>query len=119
MSAAERPFVSLGVPLARGAVEPADARGWRGVRFDARGDGGAYRLIIPTRAPRDAAHFHAPFSASPQWQTVRIDFAALEQAETARPAPWTGADLLMLTFEIARPPGELGWLELDNIRFYK
>jgi hypothetical protein len=119
MSAAERPFVSVSVPLARGAVEPADARGWRGVRFDARGDGGAYRLIIPTRAPRDAAHFHAPFNASPKWQTVRIDFAALKQAEAARPAPWTGTDLLMLTFEIARPPGELGWLELDNVRFYK
>jgi len=24
----------------------------------------------------------------------------------------------MLSFEIARPGGRFGWLELDNIRFY-
>lgn len=31
---------------------------------------------------------------------------------------WTGTDMLMLTFEIARPEGEQVWLELDNVRFY-
>jgi len=119
MSSAERPFVRVQVPLTRGAVEPADARPWRGVRFDARGDGGAYRLVVPTYAVRDSAYFRTDFTAAPSWKTVRVDFASLKQPETRTPAAWTGADLLMLSFEIARPPGQFGWLEIDNVRFYK
>lgn len=119
MSSAARPFVRVQVPLTRGAVEPADARPWRGLRFDVRGDGGPYRLIVPTRGVRDAAYFETSFKAGPAWRTVRVDFASLRQAETKAPAAWTGADLLMLSFEIARAPGEFSWLELDNIRFYK
>ena len=119
MSVAERPFARLTVPLTPGAVEPADARRSRGVRFDVRGDGGAYALIVPTRGVRDAAYFRAPFTAGPRWRTLRIDFASLRQEETDRLVAWTGADLLMLTFEVARPPGETGWLEIDNVRFYR
>lgn len=119
MSSAERPFVRVQVPLTRGAVEPADARPWRGVRFDARGDGGAYRLVVPTYTVRDSAYFQTDFAAAPSWKTVRIDFASLKQPETKTPAAWTGADLLMLSFEIARPPGQFGWLEIDNVRFYR
>jgi len=119
MSSAARPFVRVQVPLTRGAVEPADARAWRGVRFDVRGDGGPYRLIVPTRGVRDSAYFQTSFTAAPAWAKVSVDFASLRQAETKAPAAWTGADLLMLSFEIARAPGEFGWLELDNIRFYK
>lgn len=119
MSNASRPYVRASVPLAPGAVEPADLRGFRGVRFDARGDGSNYRLIIPTRAVRDSAYFQTDFQAGAKWQTVRIDFAALKQEQTNKPVAWTGSDLLMLTFEVARPPGSSGWLELDNISFYK
>jgi len=119
MSSAARPFVRVQVPLTRGAVEPGDARAWRGVRFDVRGDGGPYRLVVPTYGVRDTAYFQTEFTAAPAWRTVRVDFASLKQPETKAPAAWTGADLLMLSFEIARPPGEFGWLELDNIRFYK
>ncbi len=119
MSSAARPFVRVQVPLTRGAVEPGDARAWRGVRFDVRGDGGPYRLIVPTYGVRDSDYFQTSFTAAPAWRTVRVDFASLRQSETKAPAAWTGADLLMLSFEIARAPGEFGWLELDNIRFYR
>jgi len=113
-----RPFVTVSVPLSRGAVEPVDARAFRGVRFEARGEG-SYRLLIPTREVRDFAYYRAPFKAGGRWETVSIDFSSLKQEAGRAIAPWTGADLLMLTFEIARPPGEVGWLELDNLRFYK
>ena len=124
MSQAEAPFVRVNVPLTRGAVVPADLRTFRGIRFDARGEG-SYKLIIPTRAARDGAYHRAIFEAAPRWKTVKIDFASLKHAranqtsEQERLATWTGADALMLTFEIERAPGEIGWLELDNIRFYK
>jgi imidazolonepropionase-like amidohydrolase len=120
MSTAERPYARVSVPLTRGAVEPADARGWRGVRFDVRGDGGEYLLVVPTRSARDSNFFQSTFNARPEWRTVRIDFSSLKRQRPAEtPAAWTGADLLMLTFEAARPPGSIAWLELDNIRFYR
>jgi imidazolonepropionase-like amidohydrolase len=117
MSVQSRPFVRLNVPLSRGAIEPVDVRGFRGVRFDVRGEGD-YRLIVPTREVRStAAYFQAPFKANAKWETVSLEFSALK-AGTAS-ANWTGEDVLMLSFEIARKAGEVGWLELDNIRFYK
>jgi len=120
MSEKERSFGRLNIPLSKGAVEPVDASQFRGVRFDARGDGD-YRLIIPTYNLRFAsASYYAMFRAAPQWQTVSIDFPALNQPEGARAqAQWTGRDLLMLSFEIARNAGEFGWLEIDNVRFYR
>ncbi len=116
MSEKDRPFGRINIPLSKGAIEPVDAREFRGVRFEVRGEGD-YRLIIPTYNVRSASsNFSAPFKGSPQWQTVSIDFASFSGRTQAS---WTGADLLMLSFEIARPAGAFGWLELDNLRFYK
>jgi imidazolonepropionase-like amidohydrolase len=118
LSDKERPYLRVSIPLSRGAIEPVDARGFRGVRFDARGEG-EYKLIVPTANVRDAAHFQASFKVAAQWQTISLDFAALKQANARMPVQWTGRDLLMLSFEVARPAGSFGWLELDNLRFYK
>lgn len=118
MAEKERPFARINVPLSRGAVEPVDARAFRGVRFDVRGDGD-YRLSVPTEGARDFNYFQAPFQAAARWQTVSIDFAALIRPNTRTTVPWTGADLLMLSFEAARPAGEFAWLEIDNVRFYR
>ena len=114
MSEKDRPFGRVNVPLSRGAIEPVDAREFRGVKFDVRGDGD-YRLLVPTY---NAATFQAPFKAAPQWQTISIDFSSLKP-QPAQGLPWRGDDLLMLSFEIARKTGELGWLEIDNVRFYR
>lgn len=119
MSVQTRPFVRLNIPLSRAALEPVDVRAFRGVRFDVRGEG-SYRLVVPTREVRSsAAYFQAPFQAAAKWETVSIDFAALKQEGTRTPSAWTGEDVLMLSFEVARKAGEVGWLELDNIRFFK
>ncbi len=114
----ERPLVRVSLPLSRGAIEPVDASQYRGVRFDARGEGD-YLLTVPTAGVRDSAYYNGGFKASGRWRTVKIDFSSLQRATNARPAAWTGRDLLMLTFEISRKPGEVGWLELDNLQFYK
>jgi len=117
MAERETPFARVSVPLSPGAVEPADASGFRGVIFDARGEGD-YRLIVPTRGTRIAAYYQAPFTVGPRWQRVKVAFSALRRDDAKGPVPWTGTDLLMLTFEVSRPPGALGWLEIDNVRFY-
>jgi imidazolonepropionase-like amidohydrolase len=114
----DRPYLRINLPLSQGAVEPVDARAFRGIRFDARG-AGDYSLIVPTANVRDFAHYQASFKAGAQWQTITLDFAALKQANPRTPTPWTGTDLLMLSFEIARPAGAFGWLELDNVAFYR
>lgn len=118
LSDKERPYLRVSIPLSRGAIEPVDAHGFRGIRFDARGEGD-YRLIVPTASVRDAAHFQTTFKVAAQWQTLSLDFTVLKQANARTPVQWTGRDLLMLSFEVARPAGSFGWLELDNLRFYK
>lgn len=112
MAEKEHPFARVNVPLSRGAIEPVDATGFRGVSFEARGEG-AYRLLVPARSARG---FSAPFEAGGKWRTVKIPFTALAPGGKT---PWTGAGLLMLSFELAREPGQAVWLELDNIRLYK
>jgi imidazolonepropionase-like amidohydrolase len=118
MSYVQRPFVRLNLPLSRGAIEPVDASGFRGLRFEVRGEGN-YRLLLPTREIRNSAYYQTTFQASGRWQTVLVDFASLKQENPKTPTPWTGKDLLLLSFEVVRQPGEMGWLELDNLRFYK
>jgi imidazolonepropionase-like amidohydrolase len=118
MGIKEHPFGSLNIPLSRGAVEPVDASRFRGIRFEARGDGGEYRLVVVTRGVRDMRHFAAPFKAGGDWSEVEVPFAALRRPPAGRAVRWTGRDLTLLSFEAARKAGELGWLEIDNIRFY-
>jgi imidazolonepropionase-like amidohydrolase len=118
LSEKDKPFIRINVPLSRGAVEPVDAREFRGLRFDVRGEGD-YRLVVPTYKIRDSGYFQAPFHADSRWQTVSIEFSSLTQVGARKSVKWTGDDLLMLGFEIARSPGSFVWLELDNVRFYK
>ena len=80
--------------------------------IDCIGDGEFWKV-------RNFAYFQAPFKAGGTWETIRIEFGSLEQRNTSGGVAWTGADLLMLTFEIARPGGRFGWLEIDNVGFFR
>jgi hypothetical protein len=117
MAEIDSPYARLNLPLSPAAIEPVDASRFKGIEFEARGEG-EYRLVIPSRAVRDERYYAARFHASGKWSKVRVRFSDLRQPPTKSPVPWTAADLVMLTFEIARPPGEWAWLELDNVRFY-
>ncbi|HZF40754.1 MAG TPA: amidohydrolase family protein, partial [Blastocatellia bacterium] len=114
MSEKDRALGRVDIPLSRAAIEPVDASAFRGVQFDARGDGD-YQLIA---SAYNAPNFQAPFKASPQWRTIRIDFSSLKQLQ-GQSAPWSGDKLRMLSFEISRPAGAFAWLEIDNLRFYR
>ena len=118
MSQSEKPFVSADLPLQPGAVEPVDARGYKGVEFEVRGDG-EHRFIVATRHIRDYDYYEARFEAAAAWRTVRIDFLELQQPTARRPVAWRGDDLTKLMFELRGRPGEAAWLELDNFRFYE
>jgi len=115
MAEKDRPYARISVPLSKGSIEPVDAREFRGVRFDVRGEGD-YRMLVPTYY---TGTFHVPFKATPQWQTISIDFSSLKAVNARANAPWRGDDLLMLSFEVTRAAGSFGWMEFDNVRFYR
>ncbi|MBI5281653.1 MAG: amidohydrolase family protein [Candidatus Solibacter usitatus] len=117
MTDKERPVASMVLPLARGGVEPVDARGFAGIEFECRGEG-AFALIVQTQAVRDRRFFSRSFEGAAAWRKVRVPFSALAQPETRSAARWTGGDLLAVEFQAARKAGEKAWLEIDNVRFY-
>ena len=94
-------------PYARAALKldadgrPVDVSRFRGLRFDARGEG-RYRVIF----------------GSPLWTPVNIPFASIGQNGAGARVPWTGRDVVEVRFEMVRDAGRLGWLELDNVGFY-
>ncbi len=95
---------------------PADVSQFRGLRFEARGQG-RYRVVFVTRSVTDGRYHESFFSGSPLWTPVSIPFGTLGQSGAGLRVKWTGTDLLEIAFQIARDPGQIGWLELDNLRF--
>jgi imidazolonepropionase-like amidohydrolase len=110
------PFVRAAMPLSREG-RPVDVSRFRGIRFDARGEG-RYRIVFVTRDVADGRYHESYFSGSPIWTPVGIPFASIGQNGKGGHAPFTGRDLIEIRFEVARDAGQLAWLELDNVRFY-
>jgi imidazolonepropionase-like amidohydrolase len=105
MSEKDRPFARANIPLSRGAIQPMDARAFQGIRFDARGDG-EYRMLLADRR----AIAQERFQTGAEWRTIRVPFSELTV---------DASDLINVSFEISRPAGQAGWLEIDNVRFYR
>jgi hypothetical protein len=96
---------------------PLDVSRFHGLRFDARGQG-RYRILFVSRGVADGRYHESNFSGSPLWTPVNIPFASVGQTGKGERTPWTGRDLVEIVFLFARDPGDFGYLELDNIRFY-
>lgn len=105
MSESSKPRVHMTLPLRPGGIEPMNFSGSNYLEFEARGDGLAYDILLPTRTKREAKA--SPFTPGPSWKKFRIPLVTLG-------CPC--ADATALTFELARPAGVRTWLELDNIR---
>ena len=107
-------YAGVDVPLNRGSIQPADARAFKGVRFDVQGDGKA-ALVVNTLGGR----WTAPVEAEAQWRTVEVPFSALAR-EGGRQAAgaWRGDDLLEVGVIAAGAPGGKVWMQVDNLRFY-
>lgn len=117
MATKEAPSAGVILPLSRGSVEPVDARAFKGVRFDVRGDGGEYGVSVNTLSGR----WRAPVTAGPEWTTVEIPFSGLVRAPGRGGSPtsaWTGGDLIDVGFSGGRKAGQKLWLQIDNVTFY-
>jgi hypothetical protein len=118
MSESEHPFARAWLAVTRGDLQPGDVSHFTGLRFDARGEGD-YRITLPTRGVRDGRYYQARFSSAPAWGAVTVPFATLAQTGTGPGMPWTGTDVLEISFDIDREPASTGWLEIDNLRLYR
>lgn len=119
MSSKERAYASVVLPLSRGSVVPVDLRGFRGVRFDIRGEEGSNALMMKGL---EGGRWVADIPVEPQWQQVEVDFSQLEYAPyrvvEGETRPWRGDDATDLQFIVNSDGDEMPWFELDNVEFY-
>jgi imidazolonepropionase-like amidohydrolase len=116
MGAAPTPFAELHLPLTRGSVQLADASGFSGIAFEARG-AGDYALLLNSYAIHPRSWFRAGFEAGEVRREIRIPFTAFQSPLAgARLDP---ARLRALLFRLEGEPGGGAWLELGNVRFYR
>jgi hypothetical protein len=101
MGEKDKPMAAMVLPLARGAVQPADLSAYEFLEFDARGEG-EYRFEL--ERPGMGARM-SPFTAGPKWGKVRIGLG--DNAATS------------MVFIIERAAGEKAWLEMDNLRLVR
>lgn len=114
MGARAQPFAQLIVPLTPGGVTLADARGFAGVAFDARGSG-RFGLVFDSYGRQPDDWFHADFAADEAAKEVRVPFSAFagESGELDL------AKLRALIVRLRGEPGGNAWLEIANLRFYR
>ncbi len=115
MGAAPKPFAELHLPLTRGSVQLADASGFSGIAFEARGTGD-YALLLNSYAIHPRSWFRASFEAGETPREIRIPFSAFESPLAG--ARLNPARLRALLFRLEGEPGGGTWLELGKIRFY-
>ncbi|MDJ0278251.1 amidohydrolase family protein [Sphingomonas sp. 2R-10] len=112
LGAADRPFAALVLPLTKGAIALADARGFTGLAFEARGAG---RYVVAFDVHGARSRFRAPFEASGERREIRLPFSAFADGDT----PLDLARLRSVSMRLSGEPGGRAWLELAKVRFYR
>ena len=116
LGAAPQPYANLVLPLTPGTIHQADASGFAGIAFEARGTG-RYTLLLESHGIEPRAAFRTSFTAGETLREIAIPFDALRS-----PEPEKRLDLARLRALVFRLEGESGGqatLELGNVRFYR
>ena len=116
MGSAPRPFAQLILPLTKGAIQLADARGFAGIAFRARG-AGSYTMLFDSYGLQSRDWFHTSFSAGAASRDVRLPFAAFRNRNPA--ARLNSDQLRAVVVQLAGEPHGKAWLQLSNLRFYR
>jgi imidazolonepropionase-like amidohydrolase len=114
--AAPQPFANLVLPLTPGMIDRADATGFSGIAFEARGTG-PYTLLLDSYGVEPREAFRAPFEAGAARREVRIPFTALRSPEAD--AQLDLSRLRALLFRLEGEPGGTAALEVGNIHLYR
>jgi imidazolonepropionase-like amidohydrolase len=116
MGAVPQSYAQLILPLTKGSIQLADARGFTGVTFQARGPG-RYSLLLESYGIQPRGWFKAPFAMDDGvTREVRIPFTAFQSANPS--AKLDLARLRSLIVRLEGGPGSKASLELANVRFY-
>lgn len=108
------PFAGIGTLIDK---DGKDLSGYTGLRFYARGDGGTYRVSIPSAAVKDHNEYGKEFTAGNTWRLVSIPFAQLRQGDWGHQTKWTGRDVRGIEFTANGAPRSFQ-LDIDQISFY-
>ncbi|MDQ8757633.1 amidohydrolase family protein [Sphingosinicella sp. LHD-64] len=115
MGAAPQPYANLVFPLTPGAIQLADANGFTGIAFDARGTG-RYALMLESYGIEPRSAFRTSFSAGETVREITIPFSSLRSPGAAA---LDLTRLRALIFRLEGEPGGQATLELGNVRFYR
>lgn len=115
MGARSQPYAQLILPLTPGGIQLADAGGFTGIAFRARG-AGRYALVLDSYGIRPDDWFRTGFPASAEGGEIRLPFSAFRggEGETLDPAR-----LRSVIVRVDGEPGGNAWLELSDVRFYR
>jgi hypothetical protein len=116
MGAAPQPYANLVLPLTPGAIQLADASGFTGIAFDARGTG-RYALLLESYGIGARDSFGTRFVAGEVMREIAIPFSTLRSPDPANRLDL--ARLRALVFRLEGEPGGEAALELGNVRFYR
>nr|QEO74830.1 hypothetical protein [uncultured bacterium] len=95
-----------------------DLSGMTGIRFYARGDGGRYRISVPSAAVKNHNEFGKEFVAGKAWRMISIPFAQLAQGNYGPRVQWTGRDVRGVEVTTAGGAPRDFAVEIDQISFY-
>jgi imidazolonepropionase-like amidohydrolase len=115
MAVKEAAYAGFAIPLSRGSITPAKISGYKGVRFDLKGDG-----PYTVRLNGLDGVWEASVQGAEGWSTVELPFAQFKPVERrgkVGPA-FTGDGITQVEFGGSRGPGKRMWLQVDNVRFY-
>jgi hypothetical protein len=80
---------------------PKDLRGYRSLRFWARGDGGRYSVVLTKASVTDFDHFKQDFVAAEEWTEVRLPLSGFSQAGWGKKFPAVFDDVTQIQFSPA------------------
>ncbi|MBR2268696.1 CIA30 family protein [Sphingobium sp.] len=115
MAVKEAAYAGFAIPLSRGSITPAKISGYKGLRFELKGDG-AYTV----RLNGLDGVWEAQVQGGAGWAAVEVPFSQFKPVERrGKTGPaFTGDGITQVEFGGSRGPGKRMWLQIDNVRFY-
>ena len=80
---------------------PTDLRGFRSIRFWAKGDGGRYAVVLSKQAVTDYDHFRQEFVATSSWSQITLPLSGFVQAGWGKKLPSVFDDVTQIQFSPA------------------
>lgn len=115
MAVKDDAYAGFAIPLTQGSITPVRLAGYRGLRFDLRGEG-----IYSVRINGLDGVWEANVKGSSRWTTVTLSFDQfVPVSRRGKPSPaFTGDGIVQIEVGGSRKAGASMWLYVDNMNFY-